>query len=464
MRWFAGLVFSLGPLAGCVDYTLQLARPQLRLSAEDLRWDGVVVGTEEVETVTVSNEGLGDLLIEDLVLDEEPSFRLIRPEALRVGPSEQVALDVTYVPGWPGRHTSQLELVTNDPDRPTVTLALDGTAMEPRVDVEPARLGFGWVLPGEAATRTVRVVAGGTGRLDVQAVRFEDAATRNTFGLDFTELLPADVAVGSAFEFEVVFRPRRPGRFGGRITIDSNAVNPDEGFVELVGNGDVDLETNAPPEVRILEPTDGTQAFPGQSVPLEALTFDEEDDPDRLVTHLRVDGVLVDTRTPDAAGSVDFEAIVGPSDASVVEVTVVDSEGAVGVDTVVIDVLDPGERLTYVLSGGPDPSQPFVVDDDLRVEVDGEPVFVDDDGSWSLHQPVSFEAQRDSVIRLVATDQQFCTSAIDALVLHATVGGQQSLNPARCRSACPSDPCFDSGFDGPWPTTFLDQTYPIAVP
>ncbi|MEO0602599.1 MAG: choice-of-anchor D domain-containing protein, partial [Myxococcota bacterium] len=386
MRWFAGLI--VWSSVGCTEYTLRLAEPTLGLSEDAFRWSGVVVGAEERRRVTVANAGLGDLMIEGLVLrDDAPVFELIPPDRLRIGPRGSVDLVVAYRPDRPGRDVAQIELLTNDPDRARIQLPVEGTAMDPTIEVEPATLGFGWVRSGLAATRSVTVRAGGTGLLDVRDVVFEDPGASDGFTLQFPDPLPASLSAGDTLAFSVTFRPTGVRSYRSRLAVRSNAVNPEDRFVELVGNGDVDPEVNAPPLVAILTPTRGTQVLPGQLVPLTALTFDEEDDPGQLVAELRVDGMPVDMAVPDGGGRVEFEAIAGARDTTTLEVRVVDTEGAEGLDRTQVDVLDLDEPTRFVISGGSSPSDAFTIDDDVRIEVDGVTVFEDANTLLDTHAP-----------------------------------------------------------------------------
>jgi len=459
--WIVWLVM----LAGCTEYTLRLAEPELVLSDDAFHWDGVVVGTSETRAITLTNVGRGTLAIEPPAFaDAAPGFALFELDSLLVEPSDEVELVVGFRPEWPGRFTSRIDLATSDPERPVVTLSVEGTAMEPTIDVGPDPLPFGWVPTGEQSIRTLRIGAGGSGQLRVFDLSFEDPRLDEVLGVAWPGPLPLELAAGQEALLAVTFRPLESRRYEGALEVVSNAVNPEDGVVRVVGNGDTDPDVNAPPLVEILAPSDGARAAPSQSVPLLAATFDEEDDPTALVVELRVDGGLVDTVVPDSDGSVALDATVGPTGASTLEITVVDTAGATGSDTVVVDVIDPDEPRTYTISGGADPGWSFKVDDDLRIEVDGVAVLVDANTVIDFHAPLSFDALPSSEIRIVATDAQYCKAEIDPLVLHSSLGGQQPLTAAVCRSACSGDPCFDPTFAGPWPSDYLDETRVIGIP
>lgn len=76
--------------------------------------------------------------------------------------------------------------------------------------------------------------------------------------------------------------------------------------------------------------------------------------------------------------------------------------GATGESTPLID---------YILSASPSPETPLVVDDDLEVKVNGETVFIDDDGyatfdgriSWK-GDPITFSALPGDELEIIATN------------------------------------------------------------
>ncbi|MEN0066683.1 MAG: choice-of-anchor D domain-containing protein [Myxococcota bacterium] len=451
-------------LTSCSEFKVRIADPRLALSEEEYRWDGIVAGTTEVRTITVANRGLAALVIDPVPNEAHIAFDPFPYETLVLEPAEERTLPVAFSPELPERYTGQIDLVTNDPDRPTVTLPLEGTAIEPRIRVEPDTVAFGWVRPNGLVSRTIRIEARGSGRLEIVDFVFEDPVVERAFGLGLPQSVPIELDAGQDLSLAVLFRPPDRQRYDGRLEVISNAVNPSDGLVRLLGNSDTDPQVNAAPQVEILAPKDGLLVLPGQALQVVAAVFDEEDDPVALTTQLGVDGVVQGSVGPDAEGLVQFEAMAALLGSTELEVTVVDSEGAMGSDTVTVDVLDPDERLNYVLSGGIDPTTPFTVDDDLRIEVDGVMVFEDRNTIIDTHAPVTFEASPSSEIRIVATDQQFCEASMDGLVLHSALGGTQALNAPICRSACPDTPCYDPNYDGPWPSDFLDETYAISIP
>ena len=63
----------------------------------------------------------------------------------------------------------------------------------------------------------------------------------------------------------------------------------------------------------------------------------------------------------------------------------------------------------------------------------------------------TFTARPGDVLHVVATDQQYCTRALDGLQIHLGSVYQQALNAPVSLSACEDHDDYDPGFEGPWP-------------
>ena len=84
----------------------------------------------------------------------------------------------------------------------------------------------------------------------------------------------------------------------------------------------------------------------------------------------------------------------------------------------------PGPCTQFVLSGGPSPGDPIHVDDDLTVSLNGEPIFVDRDGTLNVFAPLHFQAMPGDQLTVVARDAATCGRKIGALWLHCATGGE----------------------------------------
>jgi len=82
--------------------------------------------------------------------------------------------------------------------------------------------------------------------------------------------------------------------------------------------------------------------------------------------------------------------------------------------------------IDYTLSASPSPETPLVVDDDLEVKVNGETVFIDDDGYATLDgraswkgEPITFSALPGDELEIIATNPGGGEIELSALYLHA---------------------------------------------
>lgn len=116
-------------------------------------------------------------------------------------------------------------------------------------------------------------------------------------------------------------------------------------------------------------------------------------------------------------------------------------------------------RFTYTLSGGLSPSEKLVVDDDITVYVNGNAVFVDDDGFWTGDSwgrqtyrgaPITFQASPGDTIRIVATNPGGVYIRLSPLYLH-TAGQSMKLTDGVPKQSSNT-------------YTFFDKSFTIAIP
>ena len=458
---------SLSLLGACQDYALSRGKPSLTLSADQIDFEEVVLGYQSTIGVTIGNEGRGDLELSRVALDEASSFDFTVPglDTFVLAPGASTELKVRYQPDVVGQDRGQVEIVSNDPDRPMVELNLDAFGTEPLVDIDPVTLWFGQVDLGDSRSRDLEIAARGSGTLVLQELNLlDDAGDAFSLSLPAGVVLPYRLVTGLAISAEVTFTPPDTGEWVRELQVLTNDPTTPEVLVSLLGNTLDDPTENADPVVEITDPNAGAYSLGGDAVTISAICYDEEDEPDHLAAIFYANGLILGTVVPDATGLVELETKALPVGDVSVKVMVVDSEGGTGSDTVDLKVWDPEEPVLYIISGGGTIYDYWSVDDDVSISVDGTLIYVDSSYTADSHPPFEFEAKIGAEIAIRATDVNYCAQMIDGLFLHFGTGPMQGLNNASCRSACPEDPCFDPDFAGPWPNTFLDATYTIAIP
>ena len=115
----------------------------------------------------------------------------------------------------------------------------------------------------------------------------------------------------------------------------------------------------------------------------------------------------------------------------------------------------PGQdRVELVLSGGPDPTDPLWVDDDLSVFLNTNAILVDDnEHSDEDLGTVSFTAKNRARLRVVARDVHTGCRSRSPLYLHSTSDGTLHLLA----------PEIDDCTGKPAPAVFYDRTFDITL-
>ncbi|VTR95826.1 unnamed protein product [Gemmata massiliana] len=116
-------------------------------------------------------------------------------------------------------------------------------------------------------------------------------------------------------------------------------------------------------------------------------------------------------------------------------------------------------RGQYVLSGGPKPTDPIVVDDDLEVIQEGKKLFVDDDQRASTDtrgkqaaqyqgQPIVLVLDPTKKVRVVATDHVATDAILGALWIHRWDGARKKLTDGKQTTSPANLPAvvFDESF------------------
>jgi hypothetical protein len=114
----------------------------------------------------------------------------------------------------------------------------------------------------------------------------------------------------------------------------------------------------------------------------------------------------------------------------------------------------------FILSGGTSQGETIGVDDDLTLELNGTPIFVNSDGFATELAPIQFSAAEGDSLRIVATDVDPYCRGIDPLYLHCvTTSGIQVLDADGQMDGCsPPNPPRPANY------VFYDQTFVIDVP
>ena len=103
------------------------AVPDISVATTSLAFGSVTVGTSKTKTLTIHNVGTAALTITDITVAGSQFSRGTLPGTIAAGSSANV--NVTFSPTSTGSKSATLTIVSNDPDEPSVTVALSGTGV-----------------------------------------------------------------------------------------------------------------------------------------------------------------------------------------------------------------------------------------------------------------------------------------------------------------------------------------------
>ena len=211
-------------------------KPAVTVSPSLLDFGEQQVGTTRPLVVTVKNTGNEPLLISS-VTTSGAVFSVTPRETFTLAANETRTLSVTFSPTAEGAFTGTLTLTTNDPDRPTVSISLAGTATKPDLEITPTRLVFGASnVSVSAPHQEVRFHNPSATELRVSSVSFSGTAALD-FSVPPPSSFPVTVSPGATVTLPLRFTPQAVGARQAQATFTLDGTAQGTAAVELVGQG-----------------------------------------------------------------------------------------------------------------------------------------------------------------------------------------------------------------------------------
>ncbi len=224
--------------------------PDIDLSADAIDFGQMVVNGYEGRELSINNVGSADLSVSRLEISGTPEGTFYDPQhyppgswsfTVEPGGSQMVALN--FHPPSLGVFIHSLNIYSNDPDEPVVSVELRGEGVSgtggPDIDLcEGDSIDFGTASPFSPSIRGVTVCNVGDQDLNITGMNMSDPMTfidmqgGGVFGY------PITVAPGDRTELTIMFLPLMPGEYDGWADIVS--LDPDEPLVRvtLTGTGE----------------------------------------------------------------------------------------------------------------------------------------------------------------------------------------------------------------------------------
>ena len=213
-------------------------RPDISVSPTSIDFGDVETGTASDQIVTISNVGSADLQVTGLSTANVTFSVVATSTPFILAPGGLQDVTIRFSPTIAGVQIGDLEITSDDPDQPLVTVSLTGNGTEPLpnepdIGVSPASLDFGQVVVGSSSDLTATVTNNG-----LQTLTVSDLSATNAAFTVVSPVAPFDVAAsGGAQTVTVRFSPALVGIKTGDLHVTSN--DPDQGVVvvSLTGEG-----------------------------------------------------------------------------------------------------------------------------------------------------------------------------------------------------------------------------------
>jgi len=139
--------------------------PQIEVSDTLIDFGENFIGYPTLRGLTIMNIGTDDLVISSASIDN-PDFVTNLSPPVTLGPSQQLLIDLNFLPSSEGTIAGTLSIVSNDVSHPTVEVALTGVGLVPPVaSVDPTSLSSS-LFTGTSETQTVMLTNSGGSDLE----------------------------------------------------------------------------------------------------------------------------------------------------------------------------------------------------------------------------------------------------------------------------------------------------------
>ncbi|HRY50596.1 MAG TPA: choice-of-anchor D domain-containing protein [Candidatus Paceibacterota bacterium] len=212
--------------------------PSIQASPPSLSFGTITLDQTKELQLTIANAGSGSLVINTIAIDN-PSFTFTQvPLPITLSPQGTTQLTIRFRPTSAATANGTLAIASNDPQQPSLAVALSGAGYDPGpaprpiIQVSPSSLDFGSVLIGQNKTLILIVQNPGTAALTVTALTSD-----NPLFQIVAQPIPFSVLPDSSTSISVRFAPSAATGAAGRLSIASNDPSQPSLNVNLQGVG-----------------------------------------------------------------------------------------------------------------------------------------------------------------------------------------------------------------------------------
>ncbi len=208
--------------------------PSISVNAKSINLGNVKKGvTSATKTVIIKNTGVGQLWVTATTITGSTEFIASNNCTSGMDKNETCQVTVSILASSYGKRTGTLQIASNDPVHPTVSVSLTATAVAPKMSVSPTSINFGTVTTDDTSTKPIKIKNTGLSALTVGPVSTPADAS---FTVDASGCTSGSIAQNATCTINVTFDPATAGTKSSSFTIGSNA-SATPTTVKLSGKG-----------------------------------------------------------------------------------------------------------------------------------------------------------------------------------------------------------------------------------
>ncbi|MGA9632042.1 MAG: choice-of-anchor D domain-containing protein [Candidatus Acidiferrales bacterium] len=218
----AAVILTAISLANCAAYTSASSTTPtpgagvLAASATTLTFGSVAMGTNAMQTLSITNTGTGAVNITQATISGSGFTLASGSGAATLAVGQSATMQIQFTAASAAAATGSL-VVSSNASNPTLTIALRSSGAQPGLTVTPASVSFGNVAVGTTATQTITLKNTGTVNLTVSS------ATATGAGFSVTGFAAQTVGAGGTMTFNATFTPASTGSVSGSISVVTDA-------------------------------------------------------------------------------------------------------------------------------------------------------------------------------------------------------------------------------------------------
>lgn len=235
-----------------LDFEGALASPNIEVSPLKLDFGFVALGSSKTLSLKITNLGKAELEISSMATTAGTSGAFIVPPLtnIRIGAGENREFGVQFRPVNGSTHQGALEIKSNDPTRPLITIPLEGKLSAPDIEVAPTQVNFGRVAL--SATRAITIANAGNQELIVSDIVMEQGTSAEFQVNKQTVTFPLKLAPNQFATVQLIYTPQNQGSDTGKAAVISNDPDEPRVIVTLTAEGSAVNECDLQPNPRQL--------------------------------------------------------------------------------------------------------------------------------------------------------------------------------------------------------------------